>query len=48
VAAERAGTGIDIDAFMRPAVTRGLWIATLAASAILLVGLSSIKLVRSR
>ena len=42
--AGRAAIGINLDDFMRPAVTRGLWIATLAASAILVVGLSSIRL----
>jgi predicted secreted protein len=42
--AGRAAIGINLDDFMRPAVTRGLWLATLAASAILLVGLSSIRL----
>jgi hypothetical protein len=43
--ARRAAVGINLDDYMRPAVTRGLWIATLAASAILVVGLSSIWLV---
>ena len=43
-AAGQAVNGINLDDFMRPAVTRGLWIATLAASAILAVGLSSIRL----
>ena len=42
--AGRAAIGINLDDFMRPAVTRGLWMATLAASAILIVGLSSISL----
>ena len=42
--AGRAAIGINLDDFMRPAATRGLWIATLAASAILVVGLSSIQL----
>ena len=35
---------INIDDFMRPAIPRGLWLATLAASAILIVGLSCIQL----
>jgi hypothetical protein len=39
---------VNIDELMRPAVGRGLWIATVAASAILVVGLSSIQLARSR
>ena len=42
-AAGRAPIGINLDDFMRPAATRGLWIATLAASAILAVGLPSIR-----
>ena len=42
--ARRATVGINLDDFMRPAVTRGLWVATLAASAILVIGLSSIRL----
>jgi hypothetical protein len=46
--ASAAATALNIDAFMRPAVTQALWIATCAASAILLVGLSAIHLVRSR
>ena len=43
-----ATTALNIDAFMRPAVTQALWIATISASAILLIGLSSVHLVRSR
>jgi hypothetical protein len=42
-AAGRAVNGINIDDFMRPAIPRGLWVATLAASAILIVGLSFIQ-----
>lgn len=45
-AAGRPGSGINginIDDFMRPAIPRGLWIATLAASAILVVGCSFIQ-----
>ena len=41
-------TALNIDQFMRPAVTQALWIATIAAAAILLVGLSSVHLARSR
>jgi hypothetical protein len=47
-AGSAVATALDIDSFMRPAATNALWIATIAASAILLVGLSSIHLVRSR
>jgi hypothetical protein len=36
--------GINIDEFMRPAIPRGLWIATVAASAILVIGFSCIQL----
>jgi hypothetical protein len=39
---------LNIDEFMRPALTRGLWIATAAAAAILVVGLTSVQLARSR
>lgn len=39
-----AVNAINIDAFMRPAIPRGLWMATLAAAAILIVGLSFIRL----
>jgi hypothetical protein len=37
-----------MDDWMRPAVTRGVWIATAAAGAILAVGLLSIRAARSR
>ncbi len=48
VAAAGLAATVNIDELMRPAVGRGLWIATVAASAILVVGLSSIQLARSR
>jgi len=48
VAAAGLAATVNIDEFMRPAVGRGLWIATVAASAILIVGLSSVQLTRSR
>jgi len=48
VAAAGLTATVNIDEFMRPAVGRGLWIATVAASAILIVGLSSVQLTRSR
>ena len=41
-------TALNIDQFMRPAVTQALWIATAAAAAILVIGLSSVRLARSR
>jgi ABC-type Fe3+ transport system permease subunit len=34
---------VNMDDYMRPAVTRGLWLATLSASAILLVGLPAVR-----
>ena len=43
-AAGQAVNGINLDDFMRPAIPRGLWIATVAASAILVIGLSVIQL----
>jgi hypothetical protein len=39
---------LNIDEFMRPALGRGLWTATAAAAAILVVGLTSVQLARSR
>jgi hypothetical protein len=39
---------LNIDEFMRPALARGLWIATAAAAAIVIVGLTSVQLARSR
>ena len=41
-------TPLNIDQFMRPALARGLWIATAAAAAIVIVGLTSVQLARSR
>ena|SRR5438445_10362254 len=43
-AAQRPGPYARIDDWMRPAVTHGLWLATAAAAAILLVGVLSIRL----
>ena len=34
---------LNMEAWMRPAASRGLWIATLAAAAILLIGLLSVR-----
>jgi hypothetical protein len=39
---------LNIDQFMRPALARGLWIATAAAAAIVIVGLTSVQLARNR
>ena len=41
-AASRAGFA-NMDDWMRPAVTRGFWIATLAGGVILLVGLAAVR-----
>jgi hypothetical protein len=38
----------DMDDWMRPAVTRGLWIATAAAGGILLTGLAAARVVTRR
>jgi hypothetical protein len=47
VAAERAAGSaspfVNIDDWMRPAVTRGLWIATPASAALLLIGLFLVR-----
>jgi hypothetical protein len=43
-AAQGAGAYLLIDDWMRPAVTRGLWLATAAAAAILGVGFLSLRL----
>src|SRR5262245_22424357 len=37
-------TFISADEWMRPAVSRGLWVATASASVILIVGLSSVHI----
>ena len=42
-AAHGTGGYARMDDFMRPAVTRGLWIATAASAALLLVGLIAIR-----
>jgi hypothetical protein len=33
----------DMDAYMRPAVSRGLWIATASGACVLLTGLASVR-----
>jgi hypothetical protein len=42
-AAARAGTYARMDDWMRPAIARGLWIATAASATILLVGFAAIR-----
>ena len=44
LAAEAGGPYARIDDWMRPAVTRGLWVATAAAAAVLLVGVLGVRL----
>jgi hypothetical protein len=39
---------VNMDLWMRPAVSRGLWIATAAAAAVLIAGLASIAHAASR
>jgi hypothetical protein len=48
VAAAGLAATVAIDDFMRPALTRGLWTATAASAAILIIGLTSVELARSR
>ena len=43
LAAEAGGPYARIDDWMRPAVTRGLWTATAAAGAVLLIGLLGVR-----
>ena len=42
-AARRAGPYAQMDDWMRPAVARGLWIATSSSALILLVGLVAVR-----
>jgi hypothetical protein len=42
-AARSASPFVNIDDWMRPAVTRGLWVATLASVALLLIGLFLVR-----
>ena len=39
-----AALPVNMDAWMRPAVTRGFWIATVSGAAILLVGFAAVRL----
>jgi hypothetical protein len=41
--AASAGSFADMDDWMKPAVTRGLWIATAAGGAILIAGLAAVR-----
>ena len=43
-AAAAAGPFANMDDWMRPAVTRGFWIATASAAAILLIGMAALPL----
>jgi hypothetical protein len=44
IAAAGSGAYARIDDWMRPAVTRALWTATAAGAAVLVIGLSSVRL----
>jgi hypothetical protein len=41
--AAAAGSFANMDAWMRPAVTRGLWVATASGGAVLLIGLAAVR-----
>jgi hypothetical protein len=45
-AADRGAPSVRMDDWMRPAVTRGAWLATSSAAAILAVGLTALRLAR--
>jgi len=47
-AADPAARPLNMDDWMQPAVTRGLWLATSAAAAILVVGFASVSLAARR
>ena len=46
--ANPSGVLVSMDDWMRPAVTRGLWIATASAGAILVTGLATVHFARTR
>jgi hypothetical protein len=48
VTAAGLAADVAIDDFMRPALSRGLWVATAASAAIVIVGLTSVQLARSK
>ena len=45
-AADPSARPLNMDDWMEPAVTRGLWMATAAAGAILVTGLAAVRLAR--
>jgi hypothetical protein len=47
-AAVPAGPFANLDAWMRPAVSRGFWIATAAGAAVLVTGLAAVQRARSQ
>ena len=47
VAGNPSGPLVNMDDWMRPAVTRGLWLATASAGAILVTGLVTVHFARS-
>ena len=47
-AAAPAGLFADMDDWMRPAVTRGFWLATAAGAVVLLVGVAAVSLAGRR
>jgi len=47
-AADPTARPLHMDDWMQPAVTRGLWLATAAAAAILIVGFASVSLAARR
>jgi hypothetical protein len=47
-AADPTARPLNMDDWMQPAVTRGLWLATAAAAAILAIGLASARLAARR
>ncbi len=47
-AADPASRPLNMDEWMQPAATRGLWLATSAAAAILVIGFASVSLAARR
>ena len=45
-AAQAGGSYVRVDEWMRPAVRKGLWVATASAGAVLVVGLLAVRLAR--
>jgi len=48
LAAQAGGPYARIDAWMRPAVATGLWIASLSAATILIIGIAGVRLAAAR